>query len=237
MRAAALVAALVLTLAPFGARAVAAAPMQRISGKRIATLAAREIAALSSDGRDYVAVSSVPDQLVAPGAVALRAGAPVGSATFVSVPVSIAIDGKLNRTVFVGYRVQSYVETAVAAHDLAPGTVIAPDDVVMAKVPDTGRPANGTDVLIGRRLPEAAVKGQPIAIMSTIENQIVKAGSTVVFIVRDNGVEITADVIARTGGGLGDQVFVYNPLTRKALSGTVTAPGTVVLDISGGDAQ
>ncbi|MHB8144911.1 MAG: flagella basal body P-ring formation protein FlgA [Vulcanimicrobiaceae bacterium] len=43
---------------------------------------------------------------------------------------------------------------------------------------------------------------------------------------------------ARTSGGLGDQVQIYNPSTNKSLSGTVTGPGRVELDLSGGnDAQ
>jgi flagella basal body P-ring formation protein FlgA len=130
---------------------------------------------------------------------------------------------------------QQYVETAVAAHDIAPGAVLSADDLKMARVPYAGRPGNGMDVLVGRRLQNAALKDQPITIEGTAVNQIVKAGSTVVFIVRDAGVSVAADAIARTGGGLGDQVFVFNPSTHKALSGVVTGPGTVELDISGGD--
>jgi flagella basal body P-ring formation protein FlgA len=90
-------------------------------------------------------------------------------------------------------------------------------------------------VLVGRRLTASVLKDQPITIGATAVNQIVKAGSTIVFIVRDSGVAVSADAIARTGGGLGDQVFVFNPATRKSLSGVVTGPGTVELDISGGD--
>ncbi len=92
-------------------------------------------------------------------------------------------------------------------------------------------------MLLGRRVQNAFFKDQPITIEATAVNQIVKAGSTVVFIVRDSGVAVTADAIARTGGGLGDQVFVFNTSTHKALSGVVTGPGTVELDISGGDQQ
>jgi len=228
-----------LTLAPLGARAQdVAAPQlqQRISGKRIALLAAREVATLPHDAdREYVAASLVPDQLVSDGRVNLRAGAPVGSSAFVDVPVQIDVDGQLNRTVMVGYRVQQFVESAVAAHDLVPGTVLAPGDVVMARVPFTGRSANGVDALLGRKINEAFTRGEAVTIADTAENEIVKAGSTVVLTVRDSGVAVSADVIARTGGGLGDEVFVYNPLTRKALSGTVTGPATVELDISGGD--
>jgi flagella basal body P-ring formation protein FlgA len=227
--------AVVLALAPFTARAQGFAT-QRVSGKRIASIAQRQLAFVSHDtDRDFVPASIVPDQVVSEGRVALHAGTPNGTTAFVNVPVEIDVDGKPDRTVFVGYRVQRFVETAVAARDLAPGTVLSADDVTTARVPFTGVAPNGVDVLIGRQVDSAVLKGQPVRVLSTSVNQIVKAGSTIVFIVRDSGVAISADAIARTGGGLGDQVFVYNPSTHKALSGIVTGPGTVELDISGGD--
>jgi flagella basal body P-ring formation protein FlgA len=108
---------------------------------------------------------------------------------------------------------------------------------VLARVPYAGRPANGVDVLVGRKINGTVLKGEPIPVEVTVENQIVKPGSTVMMIVRDDGAAVTADCIARTGGGLGDTVSVYNPQTNKGLTGTVTAPGTVELDISGGDTQ
>lgn len=235
MKKLALLAAALLVLAPFGARAAGFAS-QTISGKRIASLAAQEVAGLThGPDQGYVRVSTVPDQVVSDGHVDLRAQSPVGTTSFVNVPVQIEVNGRLDRTVLVGYRVQQYVETAVAAHDLAPGTVLGEDDLVMARVPYTGRPGNGTDVLLGRRVNGAVLKGQAVALQSTSVNQIVKPGSTVMFIVRDEGVAVSADAIARTGGGLGDQVFVFNPSTHKALSGVVTGPGTVELDISGGN--
>lgn len=229
-------------LAPFGARAQgvsipsAGAALQRVSGESIARTAAQEVAAIAHDpNRELVAVASIPDQVVAAGRVTLRAESPMSSAAFYDVPVQIAIDGRVDRTVLVGYRVQRYVTSAVAAHDLVPGTVLTADDVTMARVPDTGVPANGTDALVGRQVGEAFSKGERISIAQTSVDQIVKAGSTVMLVVRDNGVAVTADVLAQTGGGMGDQVFVYNRLTHKALSGTVTGPGTVELDISGAD--
>jgi flagella basal body P-ring formation protein FlgA len=234
MRSLIALAAAILALAPLGARAQGS--VLHVSGERIAAAASRQIATLTHDAdHRYVAVSVVPDQVVSGDRVALRAQSPVGTTSFVNVPVAIDVDGKLNRTIYVGYRIQQYVETAVAAHDIVPGTVLSEDDLTLARVPFTGRPANGVDALVGRKLAFAVVKGQPVVIADTSINQIVKAGSTVVLIVRDNGVQVTADAIARTSGGLGDQVSVYNPSTNKALSGTVIAPGTVELDISGGD--
>lgn len=228
------VAALALMLAPLDARAQGS--VLHVSGQRITQAASREIAALAHDAdHQYVAVSAVPDQVVTGDRIALHAQSPVGTPSFVNVPVVIDVDGKVDRTIYVGYRMQQYVETAVAAHDIVPGTVLSEDDLTIARMPFAGRPANGVEALVGRKVLGAVLKGQAVTIADTAENQIVKAGSTVVLIIRDNGVQVTADVVARTSGGIGDEVSVYNPSTNKALSGTVTAPGTVELDISGGD--
>lgn len=226
--------ALVLAFAPLGVRAQSS--VLHVSGRQIVQAASRAVADLAR-GQDeqYVAVTIVPDQVVNGDRVAVHAQAPIGTQAFVNVPVAIDVDGKLNRTIYVGYRMQQFVETAVASHDMVPGTVLSADDLTMARVPSSGRPANGIGVLVGRKLTGSLLKGQPVTIAATMENQIVKAGTTVVLIVRDGAVQVTADAIARTSGGLGDQVSVYNPSTSKALSGTVTGPGTVVLDISGGD--
>lgn len=227
-------AALVLMLVPFTVRA-SDLGTQRVSGKRIASLAAHEIAGLTHEpDQAFVPASLVPDQVVSDGHVDLRAQSPVGSPSFVNVPVQIEVNGHLDRTVLVGYRVQQYVETAVAAHDLTAGTVLSEEDLRMARVPFAGRDGNGIEALVGRKLNGAVLDGQPVSLSATAVNQIVKPGSTVMFVIRDNGVAVSADAIARTGGGLGDEVFVYNPATHKALSGVVTGPGTVELDISGG---
>lgn len=227
-------AAAVLTLVPLAARAQGS--VLHVSGQRISQVASREIASLTHDAdHKYVAVSMIPDQVVTGDRVELRASSPIGNSSFVNVPVAIDVDGKLDRTIYVGYRMQQFIETAVAAHDIVPGSVLSEDDLTMARVPYSGRPGNGITALVGRKVTGAVLKGQPVEIEATTVNQIVKAGATVILIVRDNGVEVSAPVIARTSGGLGDQVSVYNPSTNKALSGTVTSPGTVELDISGGD--
>jgi len=237
MRSLAFAAALLVALAPLGARANGVgAPTQTISGKRIALLASAELADVPRGAdQQLVPVSMVPDQIVRTGRIAMHAGTPIGTSAFLNVPVEIDVDGHSDRTVMVGYRVAQYVETAVAAHDIVAGTVLSEDDLTIARVPYAGRPGNGVDALVGRKVLSSIIKGEPIPIGATAVNQIVQAGSTIVFIVRDSGVVVSADAVARTGGGLGDEVFVYNPETHKALSGTVTAPGTVELDISGGD--
>lgn len=220
--------------APVPARAQTVATTQRISGAIFESLAKKAIAKLTFSGdQELVKSGSVRDQIVAAGTPSLVVENPMINPSYVNVPIDVNVDGVFIRTVFVGYRVQQYEKTAVAAHDLVAGTVIARGDVTIERVPYFGRLPNGTDVLVGRKIVCPFRKGQPIYVEETQTNQIVKPGSSVVLIVNDGGVSIVAEAVARTGGGLGDEVSVYNPSTNKMLSGTVVGPDRVELDILG----
>lgn len=218
---------------------IAAAPnLQVVAGKRIAALAGQVVGELHVEGDcRLLPVFTVADQQVEAGRIALIAGSPLVTPSFINVPVSIEINGKIARTVYTGYRVQTMVQTAVAARDLVAGSVLQVGDLKIARIPFTGQPGNGTEALIGRKIEGAFVKGMPIFIESTSVDQIVLAGSSVILIVRDGAVALTADVLARTSGGLGDQVSVYNPATRKQITGIVTGPGRVELELPGGDQE
>ncbi|HVA34446.1 MAG TPA: flagellar basal body P-ring formation chaperone FlgA [Candidatus Baltobacteraceae bacterium] len=220
--------------APSVARAQTTGETQRISGQRFEALAKRAIASLGLP-RDasYVQATPIRDQIVAAGRASLIVESPLATPSYVNVPIDVDLDGSFYRTVFVGYRVQRYVRTAVAAHDLVAGTVIDKADVTVERVPFAGRPGNGTRVLIGRKIVCPFRKGQPVYIEETQVNQIVKPGSSVVLIVNDGGVSVVAEAVARTGGGLGDEVDVYNPSTNRTLSGMVVGPDRVQLDIMG----
>lgn len=207
---------------------------QRISGKTFEALGKKAIASLTFPG-DSALVQAAPirDQIVVTGAPSLNVESPLVTPSYVNVPIDVAVDGTFIRTVFVGYRVQQYAKTAVASHDLVAGTVLTAGDVAMERVPYFGRMPNGTQVLVGRKIVAPFRKGQPIYVEETQSNQIVKPGSSVVLIVNDGGVSVVAEAVARTGGGLGDEVSVFNPSTNKTLSGTVVGPDRVELDILG----
>ncbi len=159
MKTAALLAVLLVAFAPLGARA-AGMSGQRVSGKAIAALATAQLAHLIRRGdTEFVPASTVSDQIVSDGRVHLRAQSPMDTPSFVNVPVQIEVDGRLDRTVLVGYRVQQYVQTAIASRDLVAGTVLAADDLRLARVPFTGQPGNGTDALVGRRAELQRVEG------------------------------------------------------------------------------
>jgi flagella basal body P-ring formation protein FlgA len=225
--------------APAGVRASAsaAAETQIVPGTRVAVIADKIAHALvSGPDRSIAAAYQVADQNLPAGAVQIApAGAPFVSATYVGVPVAIRVDGKLARTVVAGYRITTYVHTAVAARDLAPGAVLAESDLALSRVASNGRPAIGIESLIARRLSSATPKGAALYVEQTVPDTVVKAGQAAILIVRDGPVALTADVVARTGGAVGDTVTVFNPQTRKAIAAVVTGPNRVELTLPGGE--
>jgi flagella basal body P-ring formation protein FlgA len=230
--------ALATTAAALAATTVALAPVevQTIPGTRIAALTDKLAFGLIHDpDRAVVPAFRLADQTVPEGTIGVATLAPLVYATYVAVPVQITVDGRVVKTVTAGYRVQQYIHTAVAARDLAPGTLLAPADLTTARVLSNGRPAVDIAALAGRKLRAATPAGAQIFVEQTSVNELVKAGSGAILIVRDGSVALTADVVARTGGGLGDSVTVYNAETNKLLSGTVTGPDRVELVLPGGD--
>jgi flagella basal body P-ring formation protein FlgA len=209
---------------------------QIVAGSRVAAIADKIAHGLvSGPDRSVAAAYQVLDQNVPSGDVRLSAGgAPFVSPTFVGVPVAISVDGKVARTVVAGYRVTTFVQTAVAARDLAPGAVLSAADLALARIAANGRPAIGGESLIGRRLNVATAKGAPLYVEQTVPDLLVKAGQAAILVIRDGMVALTADVVARTGGALGDTVTVLNPQTQKAIAAIVTGPNRVELTLPGG---
>lgn len=210
---------------------------QVVAGARVAAVADKIARALvTGPDRSLAAAYQVADQNLPAGAVQIAAaGAPFVTATYVGVPVAIQVDGKLARTVVAGYRVTTYVRTAAAARDLTPGAVLAESDLVLARVPSNGRPVVGFESLVGRRLSSATPKGAPLYVEQTVPDMLVRAGQAAILMVRDGSVALTADVVARTGGALGETVTVFNPQTQKAIAAVVTGPNRVELVLPGGE--
>jgi flagella basal body P-ring formation protein FlgA len=222
---------LALTCVPGMVRAAATQTLKGSSIEALATPISKAVR-LTGDAQ-LVQAYPIPDQILPPGHVELVAQSAIVNQTYVNVPIEVTLDGRFLRQIFVGYRVQRYLQTAVATHDLVPGAVLSASDLRMARVVFTGQRTNSTDVLVGRRVIAAVRAGTPVTIEGTRVDQIVKAGNTVSLIVDSNGVRIATDVVARTSGGLGDEVTVYNPQTSKVLTGTVVGPDRVELNLSG----
>ncbi|MEO7040029.1 MAG: flagellar basal body P-ring formation chaperone FlgA [Candidatus Elarobacter sp.] len=211
--------------------------LQIVTGARLAAIADRIAHGLISGPDKSIAPAyQIADQSLPAGELVLApGGSPYVTATYVRVPVGIRIDGRLTRTVVAGYRVTTYVETAVTTRDLTPGVVLASTDLALARIASNGRPAVGLDALVGRKLNAATPKGAPLYAGQTVADMLVKAGQSAILVVHDGPVALTADVVARTGGAFGDTVTVFNAQTRKAIGAIVTGPNRVELTLPGGE--
>jgi flagella basal body P-ring formation protein FlgA len=211
---------------------------QSVPGTKIAAIADKLAYGLVHDAdRAVVPAFRMADQAVPLGQVEITPLTPLVYATYVAVPLQITVDGRVAKTITAGYRVQQYVHTAAAAHDLTPGALLTADDLVLARVLSNGRPAVDLNSLVGRKIRAATPRGAAIFVEQTSVNELVRAGSGAILVVRDGPVVLTADVIARTGGGLGESVTVYSAQTKKLLSGTVTGPDRVELVLPGGETE
>jgi flagella basal body P-ring formation protein FlgA len=218
--------------------ALAPVVVQNVAGTKIAAIADKLAFGVVKDpDRAVVPAFRLADQAVPLGQVEITALTPLVYATYVAVPLQITVDGRVAKTITAGYRVQQYIHTATAAHDLTPGAILTADDLVLQRVLANGRPAVDVNALIGRKIRAATPRGAAIFVEQTGVNELVKAGSGVILVVRDGPVVLTADVTARTGGGLGESVTVYSGQTKKLLSGIVTGPDRVELVLPGGETE
>lgn len=224
-----------LVLVPGRAHARVVGPAQQIvAAARIAAVADRIARDEVRDAdRALAPAFALSDISVPAGSVVIVAGLPQLNATYVSVPIRIEIDGRLARTIFAGYRITTFVRTAVAAHDLAPDTILNASDLIAARVPFTGRPGLETTTFVGRKVRALTPRGSILYPELTSVNEIVRAGMPALFVVHDGPVALAADVVARTSGGIGQSVTIYDPQTGKALSGIVTGPNRVELTLPG----
>ncbi len=172
------------------------------------------------------------DQTLPSGKVQLALGAGVSiNANYASVPVEIRVNGVLIRSMYAAYRILTLVSTPVLVHAKERGEVLTASDFIWQRVPDDGRGEIELSRLVGRTLNADHTVGSIVRPEETSITDIVKAGAPVVLIVHDGQVALAADVVARTSGGLGETVSVYDENAQRTLSGIVTAPSRVELTL------
>jgi flagella basal body P-ring formation protein FlgA len=228
---------LAVVVAPIGAMTqtvTVTSVTQVVSAARLVELAEKTVHAIVNDpDRQVRAEARLTDQTVPVGKVTIETQSAQYNPNYISIPLTISVDGKPIRTVVAGYRIVTYVHTAVAARDLPAGTILAAEDLTIGRVPYNGRSPLDTRSLVGRKLNVHLAHGNAIYLESTRINEIVTAGQPVIFILHDGPVVVSADVVARNSGGMGQTVAVYNPMTRKELSGIVTGPAQVEYTLPG----
>jgi flagella basal body P-ring formation protein FlgA len=126
---------------------------------------------------------------------------------------------------------QEGVRIVVPAHDIARGQVIADSDLTFATVEGSALMAGtvtGIEAVKNMEARRMLHAGEALRADDVRRPVVVNKGQTVTMLFRAPGVELTAMGRAMGEGGVGDTITVQNPSSFRMISGTISAPGTVI---------
>lgn len=123
----------------------------------------------------------------------------------------------------------AHADVVIAARTLRAGTAIQPADVVLMDDPAPPGAAVHPDEVIGQEARVTLYAGRPIPLASLGPPALVERNQTVTLVFQRNGLEIRAEGRALGRAALGEEVRVMNLASRSTVTGSVTAPGLVIV--------
>lgn len=130
-----------------------------------------------------------------------------------------------------------YTGTAVAMadvvtvdHPLERGEVLKASELVIQRRPKSEGPAlSDINAAAGQAARHQLRPGQPIHEADLMKPAIVQRNDSVSIVYEAPGIVLTLRGQAQESGGLGDQISVTNPQSKRVFQGTITAPGRVTV--------
>ncbi|MCC5648002.1 flagellar basal body P-ring formation chaperone FlgA [Nostoc sp. CHAB 5824] len=166
------------------------------------------------------------------GNVTFAVGAVRGEPTLgkIMVPVALKIDGKIQQTVEVAFKVTRRTRVLIATRTLEPNEILTLEDIAFAKIDlPSGfvRPVQTLKDAVGRRVKSRVNADAPISLNLLDLPPAVKYNDrvTIEFII--GSVRITAPGLVRGMGAIGDTIRVHAPDTKKDLDAVVVDSRTV----------
>jgi flagellar basal body P-ring formation protein FlgA len=124
-------------------------------------------------------------------------------------------------------------DAVVAAHDLAQGEIIRPEDVTLARRPKAElgtKPLGDVDEAQGLTAKHALHAGDVIRLGDVAKTELVARNGTVTMTYEVPGIVLSVVGKAVEAGGLGDTISVVNPQSKRTIQATVTGPDRVKVD-------
>jgi len=124
---------------------------------------------------------------------------------------------------YVPVRIYTMAPVITASRDLAPGTLIQGNDLVIRQMDTSmirGGLYNSKESLVGARVKRRIRADEPIRERNTC---LVCEGERVTIVAEQNGMRVSAAGIALNDGLFGEQVAVRNRSTSREIQGTVAA--------------
>lgn len=176
-------------------------------------------------------VSPLADLVLPTGNVQLVARVQeLPSPMFISATVSIVLDGRDYQSLPLTFRVGHYRDVVVAAHALAPHTVLGPGDFRVESRSSTEVPPDALATISDVPDLEAVVNvpaGEVIVPRMVRRKVLVKRGDIVTLVLDGQGFRITTQGQAGEDARRGDPVRVVNLSSKRELMGRVEGAGLV----------
>lgn len=155
---------------------------------------------------------------------------PAGARAQGHTTVGVRCNGQPPWQIYVPAVVRIFEQVLVATRPLPRGTPLTPDDVRLMKRDLTTLPfgyVQDPAKVVGNQLKQPLTAGS-VLLPSQIEGRrLVRRGETVTIISNTTGLTVRMQGQAMADGAAGDWIKVRNPLTKKEVSGQVTAEGQV----------
>ena len=144
-------------------------------------------------------------------------------------------DGDVLRKIHLAARTRVFARAAVAARDIARGDSLGPGDVTMKRVEVGGIRGwyKDAEPLAGARMTCAVKEGAVLRGLAVRPAPLVKRGDKVILKAAVGSVEVTAQGEARTDGGKGESIRVFNEVTKTTIFCTVLDARTVLVGRGG----
>ncbi|RAK63690.1 flagellar basal body P-ring formation chaperone FlgA [Phenylobacterium kunshanense] len=184
-----------------GAGAAAGTPVAARSGSSVILSAAAVQAAARRAGLDWANAQGLRTIVVSGGAVA--ASGPAASAA-----------------------VRGNVDVLTWARSIGAGEMIQPQDVIWAKAALAPADApTDPDLLVGMAARRALRAGAPVTGRDVAAPEVVKANEIVTITYDNEGISLSLQAKALSGGGVGETINVQNVTSKKTVQAVVTGPG------------
>lgn len=138
-------------------------------------------------------------------------------------------DENINENIWVNGKIKVLQLSPVAKKLLSPGWRLQEDDFELKKVDVTMESDTipALDKIVGSKLHRALRPGQVILNSALVREQDVVFGQTVKVIIKQETWHVTTNGIARDAGSIGDRIKVFNPDSKKMVTGILVAKGVV----------
>jgi flagella basal body P-ring formation protein FlgA len=198
--------------------------------REAAVEAVRGAAADTAGSTEVLADSPDPRLRLRQCEEALQATLPPGTRLAGRLTVEVSCAGQQPWRLYLPVRIQSSRPVVVAARSLTRDTILAPDDVRVAKL-GPGVPAYGTLAdpaqVIGQRLRRSLEAGAPVSAAQLDAPLIVRRGQQVTLEALAGNIAVRVSGTARTDGALGELIEVENGSSGKTVQAVVRSGRTV----------